>query len=116
MAQMITVEELKEGMVVDSDVMNPQGLVLLKKGVSLQEKHIKTLQRWGVASVSVADVAETEADTRPVEEIINERIETITAEMNERFEKCANSELMMLIKRCVFSFRVEQIKKQYKGN
>lgn len=113
MANVIKLEEIVEGVILQEDVMNSQGVILLKKGLKLQEKHIKILKRWGVGSVTVSEESDLADDNRPVAEIIQEKTTEIRGQLDKRFSDCADNELMVLIKETVFDTRIEQIKKRY---
>ena len=114
MGKTITIDDIEPGAILDEDVMNPQGLVLLKKGVVIEEKHIKILRRWGVNKISIALTSEMAGDERSAEEIIEDETKNITHEMDERFSDCLGNEIMAQIKECVLSFRLKQLHKKYK--
>jgi hypothetical protein len=113
MSAIIAIDEIKVGMVLSDDVINPQGLVLIKKGVQLTDKHIKVLKRWGITSISITDFADAAADTRPSTEIIQEKLAEIEAQLESRFAGCEHSEIMMNIKRCVHEYQVDRIKQKF---
>lgn len=49
----VKIEQLKEGMVVTTEVKNMDNMLLLPAGCQLSEKHINILQAWGVAEVDI---------------------------------------------------------------
>jgi len=110
MAKMVDVDDLSEGLVINQDVINPQGMVLLKKGISLQDKHIKILKRWGISAVSVTEEAEESISDEEAEDVREQKIEAFTNEINERFSDCTTNETMMLIKKAVSEFRIAEIR------
>jgi hypothetical protein len=113
MPQTIAIDEIKVGMVLSADVINPQGLVLIKKHVQLTDKHIKVLKRWGITNVTITDFADAVADTRPPAEIIQEKLAEVAAQLDSRFAGCEHSEIMMSIKNCVHEYRAEGIKQKF---
>lgn len=115
MGKVITIDELQEGAILDEDVMNTQGLTLLKQGVAIEERHIKILRRWGVEKVAIADAVVAGEDGLPPEELFNETVQNITAEMDECFQDCMNNDMMVTVKNCVFEYRIAQAKKKIMG-
>lgn len=49
----INIEELKAGMLLAEDAVHLNGRVLLRAGVEINDKHIRTLKTWGVYAVTV---------------------------------------------------------------
>ncbi len=113
MPQVVNIDEIKEGMTLSEDVINPQGLVLIKKDVELTEKHIKVLKRWGISTVAIADSLDVAADGRPKAEIMQEKLAEVSTQLESRFSGYDNNEIMMGIKSCVKEYRVDQIKQKY---
>ena len=52
---LVAVDHLKEGMVLENDLVAFNGRFLLPSGASLTEKHIQTMKIWGVAEVAVTE-------------------------------------------------------------
>jgi len=113
MSRTISIDEIKVGMVLSDDVINPQGLVLIKKNIQLTEKHIKVLKRWGITTVTIADFSDAATDTRPAAEIIQEKLAEIALQLESRFAGCEHSEIMMGIKSCVHEYRAERVKQKF---
>lgn len=57
---LLRIDQLTTGMVVESDVKDRSGRLLLRAGVELTERSLRVLQTWGVAGVKVrqTDVGE----------------------------------------------------------
>ncbi|MFC1809243.1 hypothetical protein ACFL3D_03895 [Candidatus Omnitrophota bacterium] len=113
MPQVVSIDDIQVGTILNEDVINPQGLVLIKKGIELTEKHIKVLRRWGISSVSLVDALDSVDNSRPSADVIKEKLAEVTTKLDSRFVDCDNSEIMMHIKRCVYDYQVEQIKKKF---
>lgn len=113
MPQVVNIDEVQVGMTLSEDVINPQGLVLIKKNVELTEKHIKVMMRWGISTISVADSLDVAADGRPIAEIMQEKLTEIGLQLENRFLGCDNNEIMMDIKNCVREYRIDQIKQKF---
>lgn len=65
--------KLVEGMVTTSDVMDPNGRLLVPLGTALTQRHLKAFNVWGIEVVSV-EGAEGESDSGPVDSLEEERI------------------------------------------
>jgi len=59
----LAVDNLKQGMVVDQDVVDINKRLLISKGQELSEKHLRILKIWGVAEISVV----SDGDAAPQE-------------------------------------------------
>lgn len=44
------------GMVVGANVTSPQGMVIVKIGTSLTEKHLRAFKAWGVTEICIESV------------------------------------------------------------
>lgn len=56
----ISIEYASGGMVLECDVVTPQGRVFLKQGVTLTEDNIRMCKMWGVADLGVQGVSHQE--------------------------------------------------------
>lgn len=54
----VKTERLKPGMVVDSDIKNLDGMLLLPAGCELTERHIDILMTWGIMEISIQETGE----------------------------------------------------------
>jgi len=63
----VNVDDLKSGMVLDSDLLDPKGRFLLGKGAVLQDKNIQTLKIWGITEADIRGLNREKAaeDTMP---------------------------------------------------
>ena len=52
----IDISDVREGMVLEKDVHNVNGQLLIPKGVQLSEKHTMLLKTWGVQQLEVKKV------------------------------------------------------------
>ena len=60
----ILLDAIEVGMELSSDVVDRQGRVLLKTGVSLSEKHLRVFQTWGVLEVDIKGEFEQAEDSK----------------------------------------------------
>ncbi len=63
----ISISELETGMVLSADATNMNGVVLLKQGTTIEEKHLGILKTWGISQVDV----EGDDNQETIQEIIN---------------------------------------------
>lgn len=54
----ISVEYLRPGMTLNSDVMDRNGRLLLNAGAEITEKHIYIFKTWGIMEVDIQGVTE----------------------------------------------------------
>jgi hypothetical protein len=80
----VKTESLKEGMKVDSDVKNIDGMLLIPSGCELTERQIGILEAWGIAEVEVSG-ADTPVDTDPLAKLPPETLAKWTAEVKAVF-------------------------------
>ena len=50
----LKLEKLKPGMILDNDIKNFSGKILVRKGTCLTEKHIKILKAWGNPEIYIS--------------------------------------------------------------
>jgi hypothetical protein len=55
MARIISIEEIKNGMILSEPVFNSSGQTLLPFGIEITEKHVKVLKTWNITSLSIHD-------------------------------------------------------------
>jgi len=97
-------EEVKEGDVAGADVINPQGAVLVKSGVPLQEKHLRLLRMWGVESVKIDDGQEEEGGAGA-----ESMLDAAEAEIKARFGPSLDNEVMAEILRVAVQQRAARM-------
>ena len=68
MANIITIENIEEGMVLAEPIINKFGQTLLPAGATLKTSHVRLFKTWNVRSLSV------KAQTTEVEMEINEEM------------------------------------------
>jgi HD-like signal output (HDOD) protein len=59
----ISVDQLKQGMVLADDVVDCNTRLLLKKGGTVEPKHIRMFKMWGVGEVHVQGTVEADTET-----------------------------------------------------
>ena len=82
----IKIEQVKEGMVVGSDVKNIDSMLLVPAGCTLTERQVNILNSWGVTEVDVVAVEGGE-DADPLAKFSAEELDQLKAEVKARFWK-----------------------------
>lgn len=59
----VSVNNLKPGMTLNSDVVDISGRLLLGNGTEIDEKHINIFKIWGIVEVDIAGTEENETET-----------------------------------------------------
>ncbi len=73
----VSVEELKQGMILNEDVRDINSRLLLSKGQKIAPNHLRILKIWGVAEVNV--VGSPECSPTCVQEVDPEKLQKATA-------------------------------------
>ncbi len=84
-------------MILASDIVNDQQMLLLKKGASLNDKNIKMLKSWGVAVVEIESESDLAPDTVSNDGSMNS--DDIAKRIEERFGPLGDDEVMREIRR-----------------
>lgn len=58
----ITIDRLRQNMVLASDVKDRSGRMLLHAGSPVTEKHVHIFRTWGISEVEITDPAEAEVN------------------------------------------------------
>jgi len=82
----LKIEQVKEGMVVGSDVKNIDSMLLVPAGCTLTERQVNILNSWGVTEVDVV-LAEGCEDADPLAKCSAEELERVKTEIKARFWK-----------------------------
>ncbi len=81
----VLVENLESGSMLDQDVQDINGRLLLSKGQTLNDKHIRILRIWGVTEVQIVDNPHDAASDH--EEIDLQKMEEVKAVVQLLFSK-----------------------------
>jgi hypothetical protein len=74
----INIDYLKPGMILNSDVKDINGLLIITSGVEIAEKHLHILRAWGITEVDVKGITEEDVETmitRDIDPVILKRAE-----------------------------------------
>ena len=70
----LAVDSLEAGMVLDQDVLDRTGRLLLGAGVVLNQKHMVIFRTWGIEAVSIAGVEAADSFTPLPEDVTQEQL------------------------------------------
>jgi len=80
----LSINDIQTGMVLDEEIKNSTGTVLLLAGVEIAEKHIKAMKMWGIPDIRIRTDAE-HSDNKNTQDIDLEKIKLSTTIMAKRF-------------------------------
>jgi hypothetical protein len=66
---LINLENMEPGMILGRDITNRTGLVLLRAGQEITEKHLKILRTWGITEADIKGIEKEEIVNKAVAEI-----------------------------------------------
>lgn len=75
----VSLKEIATGMVLAADITNRNGMVLLKQGVSISDRHINVLKTWGITHVDI----EGNGNETPIDQLIAAHPEYMKEAENE---------------------------------
>lgn len=109
----IKIDSLQSGMVVESDVVDHKGRVLLSAGTILDEKHQRIFRMWGIAEVKIQGAmnGETTNEKAALSEILVNDIATQQAK--ELFRHC---NLEHTVVQQLFQISVQKIAEANEGS
>jgi hypothetical protein len=81
----INIEYLKEGMILNSDVKDINGRLILGAEAVLTEKHLYIFKSWGVTEADIKGITEEEVDVLVTEEIPPPILEKAEKKLGEIF-------------------------------
>lgn len=98
----INMEDVQIGMVLESDVQDRDGRVLLGAGTTLTEKHLKIFKMWGVTEADIRGVAKEDVAARAVSKLDPQVVAEVQARLRDRFRHADmdhpfNAELFRLL-------------------
>ena len=108
------IDDLQPGMIIDRDVKNLQGAILLKEDNEVTERHITIFKTWGVQSVFIRDALTSEdLGGKTPEEIVDEQIGEFQKILDEKFSDVADDEIMDNMKKLALNQKSEWIRRKY---
>ena len=97
-------DDVTVGDIVGGDVLNPQGAVLVKAGVGVEEKHLRLFKMWGIEKLEVRD-GRDDGHAEEFEALLDQA----EAEIKERFGPSLDNEVMAEILRVAVEQRAARM-------
>ena len=105
---LLSVNDLKDGMVLSTEVRNKHGNVLLKKGDTLSEKHIMLLKSWGITEAGIEGVDKDQVEQKEKEALSTDVMASIEKELNDLFPDFGDNPLMEELYRVTKKFKMKK--------
>jgi hypothetical protein len=70
----LNLDEIQPGMTLAADVLDRNGRILLKGGLSINEKHLKILKQWGVTEADISGVDREEINAQVTQNLAPEML------------------------------------------
>ena len=83
----IKLADLEPGMVLTADAVLLDGRVLLRSGVTLTEKHIRTFKAWGLLEANVFGVSEEEVTAAATDGLDPQRLAQVEVKVRGHFRR-----------------------------
>jgi len=112
---MLSINDLKAGMVLAQPVQNRHGAVILGKGNVLTEKHINSFKTWGITGVSIRDIDSDQVIQQEMEALPNDVVESIERKLDELFPPFEANPVMEEIYKIVKKVSLRQAANQTNG-
>lgn len=87
----INTDYLQPGMILNSDVKDLNGCLLLGAETELTEKHIYIFRTWGITEADIKGVTEEDVEALVTEEVDPVRLKEAEVELNEIFRHTERS-------------------------
>ena len=114
MGKLVKLDDIKPGMVLDKDVANLQGAVLLRKGSEVTERHLGIFKTWGVNSIFIKEeLSSAELGGKTPDEAAQAAILAAEQTINVKFSAYEEDEIMQGIKLEAVKYKTAQIKAKY---
>lgn len=81
----LNIDEVQAGMVLAADVIDRNGRVLLKSGLSVTDKHLTILKQWGITDADIQDVDREEITAKATEGLDPELLSKTETKYQELF-------------------------------
>ena len=99
----VSIDEVKPGMVLDRDVKNNHGQVLVRAGVELNHRHLTLLRSWGVFEVAIQGGGPSRGDLLDLQDIKPEHFALAEGFLRDKFALALSGDPVMkeLFRHCV---------------
>ena len=104
----ISVNDLKKGMVLERDVSNKHGNILLGRGDTLNDKHIMLLKSWGITEADIEGFSKDQVEEREREALSTDTMASIEENLKDLFPDFGDNPLMEELYRVIKKFNIKQ--------
>lgn len=100
---LISIEEVKAGLVLEKDVKNSHGQILIRAGAELTDRHLTLLRSWGIVEITVKGAGPSRNDLLELQDITPENFAKAENMLRDKFVCAALSDPVMkeLFRHCV---------------
>jgi len=98
---LVSLSELRTGMVLEEPVYNDKGIMILPRGTRLTDKHLAQCKRWGVRQADVEGAGREGPANDAAVQLDPELMAAIDRALNEKFALGGDDEIMREVKRIV---------------
>ncbi len=91
----ININEIEAGMVTAGEVKDIRGRVILGKGQTISEKHLRIFKMWGVSEANIEGVNKEDITKRTTEKIEPERHNALSEELERNFKHTDASSMVI---------------------
>jgi hypothetical protein len=112
----LSVSDLKDGMVLAREVKNKHGNILLKKGDMLSEKHIMLLKSWGVTEADIEGVDRDQVEKKEMDGLSPDLIASVEGELKGLFPDFGDNPLMEELYRVTKKFKMKKVVEKNSGS
>lgn len=107
---LLNISDVKPGMITNKPVYTPQGFLLLKEGITLNERHIRIFKSWGVLQIDIIGVKKEDIEDIEKKKLTKQEIEDIENKLNKKFSTWkTNDEFSKEIIRITKKIMIEEI-------
>ncbi|MBN2466913.1 MAG: hypothetical protein JXD19_02080 [Deltaproteobacteria bacterium] len=113
---LLEVNALQAGMLLAQDIRNNHGTVILKRGTTIAERHIKGLKAWGISEVDIVTSEITPEGRGEEDSMAGEVIPVIEEKLKKRFHRFEGDAVMEEIYRVVRKLVLHEATATHKGD
>lgn len=81
----INLEDIQEGMILENDIKDRNGRILLAGGSKISEKHLRVFKMWGVTEADIRGVEKEELTANVVAHMDPVLLQEAESRIRERF-------------------------------
>ena len=83
----LNIKDIQEGMELEEDIVNFNGVVLLKAGSILSEKHLTAIRAWGITEANIKGIEKDALEEQSLEKVDPATVTKIDQNLKKLFKK-----------------------------